>query len=553
MISIRAIQGSGLESPYSGQTVTTQGVVTGNVRRGFFIQTPDKVWDGHGSDGVFVYSPDKTAMIGSLVEVVAEVVDFLKDDDAKPVTQLHASSFSVLDHDGGDITPIEFDADILSGAYQDLARYLNSLEGMLVKVGKGSTFIAPSNHYGDYVLCPPGLLPNKDLVETEHHGLIPRSGNEQRWFPGFRVNKYSLAKRLNVGAKLESDVIGPLNYRVGSYQMAVGHGFRIEPSYVKLNQTQLAKEPGHITVMTLNCFNLDAHVEHSGRVTNPRLDVDDDWGDGRFHTLAQAIALQAKCPDIVALQEIQDNDGAELSTTTDADETYQLLIRTIRQISDVEYQWVDIAPLQGEDGGQPGGNIRNGFLYNPKRVQLVKSSVRNLGRRKTCFEDSRKPLICEFTEVGSDKKLAVINVHLASKRHQNSIFAPVDPGVDKKLQTRVEQSQVIHREMDALEKLDIDYYVTGDFNDGEHSEPMQALVGKTGHNLVMDLAENQRYDYNHRGKLQVLMHGVVSKSMHQANRAQYEILHGNELIGVPPGEDTDKPSDHAYVIAKLSM
>ena len=51
--------------------------------------------------------------------------------------------------------------------------------------------------------------------------------------------------------------------------------------------------------------------------------------------------------------------------------------------------------------------------------------------------------------------------------------------------------------------------------------------------------------------MQVLMHGVVSKAM--SVKAQYEIIHGNELIGVQPGEESDKPSDHAYVIAKLAM
>jgi len=69
----------------------------------------------------------------------------------------------------------------------------------------------------------------------------------------------------------------------------------------------------------------------------------------------------------------------------------------------------------------------------------------------------------------------------------------------------------------------------------------------------MNLAEDQRYDYNHRGKLQVLMHGIVSADIAASDKAEYEIIHGNELIGVAPGEQTDKPSDHAYVIAKIAF
>ena len=66
------------------------------------------------------------------------------------------------------------------------------------------------------------------------------------------------------------------------------------------------------------------------------------------------------------------------------------------------------------------------------------------------------------------------------------------------------------------------------------------------------LPPDQRYDYNHRGKLQVLMHGIVPKRL-AANHAEYDIIHGNELLGVQPGKSSDKPSDHAYVMAKIRM
>ena len=82
---------------------------------------------------------------------------------------------------------------------------------------------------------------------------------------------------------------------------------------------------------------------------------------------------------------------------------------------------------------------------------------------------------------------------------------------------------------------------------------MQTLMANESVNLVFSLDEEQRYDYNHRGKLQVLMHGVIPKIMLEEGRAEYEIIHGNELIGVQPGQESDKPSDHAYVIAKLKL
>jgi hypothetical protein len=37
------------------------------------------------------------------------------------------------------------------------------------------------------------------------------------------------------------------------------------------------------------------------------------------------------------------------------------------------------------------------------------------------------------------------------------------------------------------------------------------------------------------------------------NHSEYEIIHGNELLGMQPGKTTDKPSDHAYVLAKIRL
>jgi predicted extracellular nuclease len=146
-----------------------------------------------------------------------------------------------------------------------------------------------------------------------------------------------------------------------------------------------------------------------------------------------------------------------------------------------------------------------------------------------------------------------MNVHLASKRHQASIFAPENPGIDAKLSVRVEQARIIQKQADIWVESGVDYYLTGDFNDTEHSDTLEVLSATTGANLVMSLAPQNRYDYNHRGLLQVLMHGIVPKTLLAQGRAEYEILHGNELIGVAPGQDSDKPSDHAYVIAKIKM
>jgi len=490
-ISIRELQGEGLMSPYSGQQVETTGVVTGVVRRGFFIQMPNTDWDGRGSNGIYGYSPNWNATRGAELVVKGECVDYTKHDTAKPVTQLQFESATFKQTDGPAIEPIVLTRDFLPDDDQELATLLNSLEGMLLAIEPGQTFIAPSNRYGDYVVALDAPTQDTSGIRTCHGGFVPGHDGEQRWLPGFRATNYNFAPRLNLGSKLTSRVVGPLNYRADSYQLSVNDKFEIEENFIPLVKSSLTPSEGSVTVMTLNCFNLDPKVESAAKVMNPRQDVDDDWGEGRFHTLGQAVVLYANTPDIVALQEIQDSDGAELSDVVEASDTYALLIGTIHELSGVEYS--------------------------------------------------------------SGQRLSIINIHLASKRHQESIFAPLNPGVDAKLGVRVAQAESIKDAAEKAHAQGYDYYVTGDFNDTEHSSTLATLTSASGSNLVMSLPEVERYDYNHRGKLQVLMHGIVPQAMQDEGRAEYEIIHGNELLGVTPSEESDKPSDHAYVIAKIKL
>ena len=375
-VTIREIQGSKLHSPLAGQVVRTEGVVTGLLRRGFYLQTPYVEWDGRQSDAVFVYSEDWLPEIGYFLEISGQVVDYIKHETAKPITQIRLDqvrrrTLEVNSEAAEVLAPITIDADFLPQDNAALAQRLNSLEGMVVELPAGMRFIAPSNPFGDYVLAFADNDQNSIELRSKDGGVLIEASNPNRWYPGFRVYDYRHAKKLNVGSKLKSPVRGSLHYRVDAWQIAVNFPFDAENNGIDVQRSTLMPQQGCVTIMTLNCFNLDPQVERPDRVMNPKQDIDDDWGEGRFHSLARAIIHEASSPDIVALQEIQDNDGAEQSEITNADATYALLVKAIKQIGGAEYQWVDIAPKSGADGGQPGGNIRNGFLYNPLRVELV--------------------------------------------------------------------------------------------------------------------------------------------------------------------------------------
>lgn len=544
---IHAIQGEGVFSPFAGKTVKVRGVVTGRGRRGYFVQAAQRNGNPRCSDAIFVFSPRRKGRVGSLVELTGKVVDFVKNEGARPTTQLKLLEATRLEDAGPEVSPIWLNNALLPSDATKLAQTLNGLEGMLVGIEAGAVFTAPSNPYGDYVCVPKDVI----AARAKNGGILVDPEHPSRWFPGFRIVKRDSAPKLNVGATLLEPVTGPLNYRANAFQIVARSAVKFKDAKVPYSQASFETREHATTILTLNGFNLDAHLEDLSLVDSDR-DVDDDVRYGRFELLAKAIVRQARSPDIIALQEIQDNDGAEMTDVVDATDTYKQLAKDILFLGGPKYAWADIPPANGEDGGQPGGNIRNGFLYNPTYVAIEAGSLRRLGEKTEEFEGSRKPLMARFKVLSSGAFLDVVNVHLASKRHQKSIFSPEQPGVDAREPVRVAQAQLIHDVIKGRQDSS-DYYVTGDFNDFEFSPTLRALCGDDGFNMVESLEPTERFDYNHRGQLQVLMHGVVSRSAYEDGRVRYQILHGNELTGVKPGADAHKASDHAYVIAQYSV
>src|SRR5262249_650085 len=74
------------------------------------------------------------------------------------------------------------------------------------------------------------------------------------------------------------------------------------------------------------------------------------------------------------LEEIQDNNGPTDDDVVDADETFKLLIQAIITAGGPEYDYRQVNPIKDQEGGEPGGNIRVGLLFNPARVQFANRS-----------------------------------------------------------------------------------------------------------------------------------------------------------------------------------
>ena len=141
--------------------------------------------------------------------------------------------------------------------------------------------------------------------------------------------------------------------------------------------TTLVGSADRLTVASYNAENLDPND-----------------GAARFNTIAQEIVTNLKAPDIVALQEVQDNDGpgnAAGSTVKAANVTLQMLVDALNAAAPagVQYAFID-NPFIGDDtnGGEGGGNIRTAFLYRTDRVDFVDGSLRTIAANGDCDQRS---------------------------------------------------------------------------------------------------------------------------------------------------------------------
>lgn len=68
-------------------------------------------------------------------------------------------------------------------------------------------------------------------------------------------------------------------------------------------------------------------------------------------------------PDIVFLQEIQDDSGSSDNGVVSANKTLSALVKAIANTGGgVKYDFINIPPLNNMDGGKPGSNIRVAYL-----------------------------------------------------------------------------------------------------------------------------------------------------------------------------------------------
>lgn len=565
---IAAVQGNGLVSPLAGDHVhNVPGSVTSVTDHGFYLQDPAGDGDPSTSDAIFIYTHDKPAVhTGDKVQVSGRVREYQPGGEKThnlTITEIQPSHVRPVAGNEARVKPTPIGH---SGRAPPKTRiagpvpgnngiaFYESLEGMRVQAPHPQV-VGPTNRFGEFWIVPDGgthatgMNPSGGITLRRVNGTTDYNPERIRVvFAGSR----SSTPDLDVGDQLAT-ITGVITYSYGNYELVADAPPQLKHSPVERRSASLEGNANTLTVATYNVENLGP-----GKADN-------------LNELARQISSALNGPDILAIQEVQDDSGPADDGVTSAAGNIAHLLRAIRQAGGPRYASVQINPLDGRDGGKPGSNIRPVILYNPQRVALVKGTqgrggstrptkivpeskkptlTRSPGRidpRADAFTHSRKPLAAIFAFRG--QRLIVVDNHLTAKLGSTPLYGARQPPVDGGREKRRSQAGILRGFSTQLLRNwpKARLIVLGDLNDFGFSKPVQRLDDGPHaplHDLLENLPATERYTYIYQGNSQALDHMLASPALQKI--ASVEIVHLNAGFA-------NQVSDHDPIIAAFDF
>lgn len=294
----------------------------------------------------------------------------------------------------------------------------------------------------------------------------------------------------------------------------------------------------------------------------------------RILQLGEAIKNNLRCPDILSLVEVQDDNGLDLEGGADASKTLQKIIKAAKCNQDgVRYKFINVNPVNHNEGGQPGGNIRVAILYNSSRVgftpwgqntdgplsngTLQETRITpegnlsvNPGRifpNSNAFKNTRKSIVAQFDFLG--EKIFIIGNHFNSKLGDTSTWGARQPFYSYSDEERALLAATINEFVRIVELKEPNAHIAvmGDFNANYNERSMRTL--ENGGDLVNMMFHpglvhpNDRYSHNHNGSSSAIDFIFANRNFMKKNPA-FEVLHINsDYMG--------RLSDHDPVVARF--
>ncbi|KLO04878.1 DNase I-like protein [Schizopora paradoxa] len=599
-VSITDIQGPAFRSPFEGQVVEgVIGIVTAKGPSGFWIQG-NRTSDIRVSNGLNVFTESTTIIdsvsVGDQVSVTGTVNEFrtkgsgdlfgteLEPTNASSVVVLssgHSIAPLILGVDRSPPTQLISALDVGPDGFLSVPNnqsqvevvnatlhpnefgidFWESLEGQLVTV-RSPTVTDFENKFGEFWVYGKwpvtGLNSRGGLTMTfGPNGIL--DGNPEVIIVGEPLDG-STNPHVAVGQKFE-DITGVILQQFGFfYVMPLTAPTLVSSPSFTPPVTNITASKGACQI-TIGDYNIDNMAPNS--TTLPQV--------------AGHIGVNLKGPDIMFVQEIQDNSGPTDDGTVVANLTMQTMASAIMTASGVQYTFIEIPPVNDQDGGEKGGNIRQVYFYNPKKVKLagnapVGGSLEavsavtepdgkvglslNPGRidpNNTAWHDSRKPLVAMWEPVAEGgERFFTVNLHLIAKSGSSTFEGdarpPVNLGVQERSAQVVEVANFVKTILDKDKNANV--IVGGDCNEFVMARSVLAPFNDILHEVdeVANIPPVERYTYVFDQQNEQLDHLFVSSAI--ASRGlEVEHVHVNQF-----SETIEmRGSDHDPSIAKLNI
>lgn len=659
---ILAAEGISSFNVASASQVTVNAVVTAidtfGSTQGFYISEQLTDWDASGltSEGIFVRTSGSTAglTVGETVTVTANVMEFQDFTNLNRTYLVNASSIvqandlvdlptfiingtpghSIPTQIISDDNPVFTDATGASGTFDpqnDALDFYETVEGMRVTMTNmivGDGFVGGSND--NFVYFNAYSADNADPALINVRGGYTTTGDPQLYpidtvgtgddvkFGGATVADGATHGDIieldfgNVGrgGAAGFDQLLTMGDELGDVTGIIDFDFGVAKLFVTdaLDATKVANLGGspeqEVTALTgddralrVATFNVE-NLSPVGTTFSTNNGVEITTAD-KYTKLAAHIATNLQAPDILIIEEVQDNNGVTADGVTDASTTWGELVDAVNAATGKHYQWVDEAPaISGNVGGAPGGNIRVGFLYDTDRVQLgnlaadatlaerraytdlIGDGVRTAGDliaiddsqvagiNAADWSGTRRSIVGEFEFNG--QTVYAFGSHLPSKggsgepyqlNQNNSGGQPANG--DWALRNTLAQDVWSVQDL-ASSVADAKVVSGGDFNEFWYNRPLEVLTGHanpdgsantTGTdyvNLMVDkLAAVDRFSYDFDGRSQALDTIIADQTL--ASVASYDVVHINTGYNDRAGAVNPASSDHDPSLASFDF
>ncbi|KAJ3541474.1 hypothetical protein NM688_g6078 [Phlebia brevispora] len=615
-VSITDIQGVSFQSPYAGLFVDDiVGIVSAKDRYGFWL-SGEPAEDLRASHGIRVYGRNiaNSVTIGDMVSLSGKVTEYRnpsRQDDLFLTEIEQPTHIRVISSDKL-LSPVVLGEDRIppTGAYTPLDigpdGWLSVPNNLTLNEAANAT-LQPDKYGLDFWESLEGqLVTIKSPVAASFpdrfgsfwvYGTWPVSGKNSRGGLSLAFGSDSLPyahseailighpldstrnPRVSVGVAL-SDITGVLTYQYGFYTILP----LTTSSIVSVPQTKVTPAPipssGDPCELSIGDYNVENMAPRSRHI--PRI--------------ADHIANHLNAPDIVFVQEIQDDSGSRDDGTVSANRTLSALVKAIAEAGDgVHYEFVNIPPIDNMDGGKPGSNIRVAYLYarlstpsviranpanmvirwRPEKVSLLPGSPigtaiqgteaildkhgyitlsLNPGRIEPwsfAWEETRKPLAAAW-QTTTGERFFTVNVHFSSKRDSSSAHGDARPPVNGHSERRTQQVNVTASFIESILAKDANASIilAGDMNEFVQTRsvfrPLSGLL--TDINELSGVDPVERYTYVYDQRSQEIDHIFVSDAIGRRG-TEVEHVHVNTWAA----SVSERASDHDPTVAKVRV